>query len=49
LRWKHTPADLHLQLAKEPDLWFKLGVRVAMKGCATVQTPSWMSAHSRRR
>jgi hypothetical protein len=23
LRWKHTPADLHLQLAKEPDLWFE--------------------------
>jgi hypothetical protein len=24
LRWKHnaTPAELHLQLAKEPDLWF---------------------------
>ena len=25
LRWKHnaTPADLHLQLVKEPDLWFE--------------------------
>ena len=25
LRWKHnaTPADLHLQLVKDPDLWFE--------------------------
>jgi hypothetical protein len=25
LRWKHnaTPADLHLRLVKDPDLWFE--------------------------
>jgi hypothetical protein len=36
LQWKHnaTPADLHLQLVKEPDLWFECVANLLLEALA---------------